>query len=540
VKIEGLLMFAALAVGQDQTGSVGGVVRDAVSHQPVKKATVTLNLRGGMGAQQQHVGPQSAVTDITGTFSMTNVEPGKYQVMVQQQRYPQSGAVRKTVEVKAGEKAGPFEFELIPPAAVTGHVLDEDGDPMSGCSVEARKATGVNARFSMSFAQVSVEDGAYRLSQMAPGKYILLARCRQPAFQARAFSQGPDAPPSSAYPVQYYPATVNSKSAEAVELVPGSEKAGIEFRMSPAAVTQIHGRFATGGGDLPSQPNLTVQLVQVDEKMASNPDVNVAVDREKGTFEYRQVFPGSYTLTAYTRNPEGRVGATQRVDVKDTPVDVVVSLQAAMNIEGTAEIEGNPTNTNANTSASTASSSRPPRADRVELVPERLLDMPRSGAQIKEDGTFVLTSVLPGLWRLQVNSSNGFLKSAWLGTSEVTNNTIDLSAGAPGPLKLTISTNTGTIRGTGPPGQNVFVQTIDEAMFANFRVASVDQSGQFKLEGLAPGKYRIGSMESDGPMPEEGGQEITVHEGETLMIDVKARSNYFQSAPPRAAPDRAR
>ena len=158
MKIARVLLFTTLAIGQDQTGSVGGVVRDAVSHQPLKKATVTLNLRGGRGAQRQNVGPQSTITDLTGTFSLTNVTPGQYQVMVQHQNYPQAqnGAVRKTVEVKAGEKAGPIEFELIPPAAVTGHVLDEDGDPMSGCSVEARKATGASARFMMWSAQASV------------------------------------------------------------------------------------------------------------------------------------------------------------------------------------------------------------------------------------------------------------------------------------------------------------------------------------------------------------------------------------------------
>jgi len=307
--------------------------------------------------------------------------------------------------------------------------------------------------------------------------------------------------------------------------MPGSEKAGIEFRLSPAAVTQIHGTFATGGGDMRDLPNVILQLVPVDEKMRSNADVNVAVDREKGTFEYPQVFPGSYTLTAYTRNPEGRVGAMQRIDVRETPVDAVVSLRAAMNIEGTAEVEGNPVNTGTGTNTGAASSGQPPRPNRVQLVPESLIDMPGSEAQIKDDGTFMIPSILPGVWRLRVNSPNGFLKSAWLGTTEVTNLPIDLSAGLAGPLKVVIGTNTATIRGTGPPGQSVFVQTIEDLIFANYRSAPVDQSGQFKLEGLAPGTYRIGATESDGPMPEEGGQEITVHEGETLTVDVKARSN---------------
>src|SRR5580698_3050605 len=97
------------------------------------------------------------------------VTSGKYQVMVLHQSYPQGqyGAVRKTVEVKAGEKAGPMELELIPPAAVTGHVLDEDGDPISGCFVEARKAALRNQGV-ISNTPAQAEDGSYRLSQIPP------------------------------------------------------------------------------------------------------------------------------------------------------------------------------------------------------------------------------------------------------------------------------------------------------------------------------------------------------------------------------------
>jgi len=518
VKIAGLFLMAGLVMGQDQTGSVGGVVTDAVSHQPVKKATVTLNFAGGMvGVRGQDARPPSAITDLTGSFSMNNLTPGRYQVMVQHQNYPpaQYGPVQKSIEVKAGEKAAPIEMQLIPPTVATGHVLDEDGDPMSGCSVEARRVAIGNQSFGLRSAPASVEDGAYRMSQVPPGKYILAARCQQPAFQARPFSTGADAPPSAAYPVQYYPATNDAKSAEAVELTPGSEKTGIEFRMSPAPVTQVHGTFGVSveGSD---RRNLGVHLGLVDEKMPRTFASAPVIDQEKGTFEFRQVFPGSYVLIALRDGtPDARLGAVQRIEVKDTPVDAVVNLSPAVKIEGTIQIEGN-----------SGGSSQPPSPAQCNVQLISAYQVPGPNGALMGDGIFSISGVLPGLWRLSVNCPNGFLKSAWLGTTEVTNGLLDLSAGVAGALKLVVSTNTATIRGTGPAGQVIYAHDFDPAVFlGSYRTAQVDQSGQFKLEGLAPGTYRVGATESDGPMPEEGGQEITVHEGETLVLNVKARSN---------------
>lgn len=523
--VTSFLLFAALGIAQDQTGSVSGVVLDAVSHQPVRKATVSLLLRGGMGARTQNVGPQSTITDITGAFSMNNLVPAQYMLTVQHQNYPQAqnGPARKSIEIKAGEKAGPVNLELIPGAAVAGHVVDEDGDPLSGCVAEARSFSNPNQGYSVRVGPASVEDGSFRIFEIPPGKYVLAARCQQPAFVARPFSAGPDTPPSAAYPVQFYPATSDPKSAEVVDLAPGSEKAGIEFRMRPAAVTQIHGTLAAGA-DGRDRSNLMVQMVSIDDKMPRGPNPNSVIDREKGTFEFRQVFPGSYMLIAFNNgSPEARIGAMQRIDVKDQPVEAVVNLRPGMDIEGTVQTEGNPNNNTAATNPNAQASTRPTM---VQLTPEYQMGISPSNAQVKDDGTFVLGSVLPALWRLRVQSPSGFLKSAWMGTTEVTNGLLDLTSGAAGALKLVVSTNTAAIHGTGPAGQIVLIQeTGDTGFMFGTRGTQVDQSGQFKLDGLPPGKYRISASEMGGPPPDEGGQEITLHEGETLMVDVKARSN---------------
>src|SRR5580698_10207344 len=128
------LTAAAQTPPPDQSGSVSGVVTDAVTHMPVKKAMVTVIPGGNAG----HGTAGSASTDASGAFTLTNLQAGQYRMMIQHPSYPQArfGGVSKNIEVKTGESAGPVSVELIPGATVSGHIVDEDGDPLPNCFVQ--------------------------------------------------------------------------------------------------------------------------------------------------------------------------------------------------------------------------------------------------------------------------------------------------------------------------------------------------------------------------------------------------------------------
>jgi hypothetical protein len=515
-----LLLFAFATAGQtpspDQTGSVTGVVTDAVTHVPVKKTTVTMFATGNFNGR--NAGPQATTTDAGGAFTIANLPAGKYRLMFQHPNYPQArfGGVAKTVEIKAGESSGPANVELIPGAAVSGHVVDEDGDPIVNCSVQVHPARNPDQGAPMMGNSQSNADGEYRAFGIAPGKYVLSAECGQQVFQPHPFSAVPDAPPSRAYPTQYYPLTSDAKSAQLVELTPGNEKSGVDFQMSPAVVTQVHGMFAPGGADWHTGGQLNLQLTSLDRR---GMNLGAGTNLDKGTFEFRQVFPGSYMLVAFSQGPEeNRIGAWQRVEVSDRPVELALELKHSIDVSGKVEIETSGNTTNKVT----------PGQIQVTLNPQGQFAMPSYQAQVNEDGTFTMKNVLPAPWRLHVNAPFAFLKAAWLGSADATNGAVDLSAGAVGALKIVVSTNTATIRGSGPAGLMIMSQRIDEEN-SPFRgggiTTGVDQNGQYTLSGLAPGKYRLMATENGGPMPDDGGQEVTVREGETVMVDLKAPSN---------------
>jgi hypothetical protein len=130
-------------------------------------------------------------------------------------------------------------------------------------------------------------------------------------------------------------------------------------------------------------------------------------------------------------------------------------------------------------------------------------------ADVKQDGSFTLNSLLPIPWRIYAYGGSVFVKSVRLGTKEASGHTLDLSNGLPDTLKIVLSANTATIRGTAPPGTTVAYHNLDDKLLSG-QSRLVDQSGQFRIEGLAPGRYRVAAAESYEAIPENGGREITV------------------------------
>lgn len=115
-----------------------------------------------------------------------------------------------------------------------------------------------------------------------------------------------------------------------------------------------------------------------------------------------------------------------------------------------------------------------------------------------------------------------FLKSVWFGSDEVTGRALNLNSGSAAPLRIVVSTNTAQINGTGPQGQMVFSTRLDENPFSQrVNAAQINPSGQFYFQNLAPGKYRIAVGEVGAAPPEEGGQEVTIREGETANVEIK-------------------
>jgi len=235
-------------------------------------------------------------------------------------------------------------------------------------------------------------------------------------------------------------------------------------------------------------------------------------DSSGNTFLFQQIFPGSYILLATTLDRENRIGSVQHVEVKDQPVNTVIELKHGIDIHGTVELESAPNSSNV-----------PLSQIYIQLISDNPQFITPEGASVKQDGSFTISSVIPTEWHLYAHGASVFIKSVWLGSKELSGRTLDLSSGSADTLKIVLSANTASIRGTVPPGMSVAYRNLDDQRL--FGQSRTKEGGQFRIEGLAPGSYRVAVVaagESYDTISESSWREITLQEGETATMDLLA------------------
>src|ERR1039457_1368754 len=164
-----LLGAAAPAAGQEspmeppKTGSVAGVVIDEKSEDRIAKAFVILrrDQEGGVGA----------FTGADGKFTLRDVDPGTYVLAVERDGYVVARGQSQTVLVQAGQTTADLKLKLQRTAAISGRILDADGDPISNVSVVVSAArAGKDLRSETRYATTN-DRGEYRMFQIALGEY---------------------------------------------------------------------------------------------------------------------------------------------------------------------------------------------------------------------------------------------------------------------------------------------------------------------------------------------------------------------------------
>ena len=147
MKLLVVVAVAGLAFAQDQSGALQGTVVNRASHVPVKKAHVLLTRAPTPPSTM--VMQRAATTDANGNFLVDGLPPGMYRVQVFAADYPSarmgSGPASKSVQVMSGGTPAKVDFELAPGAAISGRIVDEDGDPVPRCFVQVRTA-GIQLR----------------------------------------------------------------------------------------------------------------------------------------------------------------------------------------------------------------------------------------------------------------------------------------------------------------------------------------------------------------------------------------------------------
>jgi hypothetical protein len=121
---------------------VTGVVTAADTGRPVDAATLLLTLDGSR--------PRSVVTDADGAFTFTDLPAGRYHLAAEKAGYlkvelgqhePGSGRSGTPFQIVDGQRLTNVSLSLPRGGGITGLVIDDRGDPVSGLRVTARTTT---------------------------------------------------------------------------------------------------------------------------------------------------------------------------------------------------------------------------------------------------------------------------------------------------------------------------------------------------------------------------------------------------------------
>jgi hypothetical protein len=477
-------------------------------------------------------------------------------------------ATPQTVEVAAGASAS-VTIRLDRAGAITGRVLDHEGDPLVRAQVVACQRRSMSGAWRLTTTgSASTDDlGQFRLFGLAPGDFYVRA-----SYMPSAMTVTPGAGPRLGYAPTFYPSALDIDGAQKVSVRKGQDTVGIEVVLQRALVATVSGRAADSAGNPLASRRGFVSLSPYPD--GSMPGGFGARQQEDGTFSFQNVPPGRYLLSATAGMSEGpngmpREGASRTVVVDGEDVIADIQTNTGATVSGWVVVEG----AGADPAAATSGPMGPARIT-VSARPSDLMTGVRgfSGGQptpAAEDGTFQLTG-LRGALLLQAFGPRAALKSVTHGGVDIVATGLTL-AGTERieGVTITLTTDAAMIDGTvttagGEPAEAwVIVFSDDETrwfpMSPFVRIgrsrptagasggrgsptasAASRQAGGFATPMLLPGRYAIvalpvndGSSLSPGSSPatdrdslqqlRAGAKTVSLTAGQTVTVQLQLK-----------------
>jgi hypothetical protein len=220
--------------------------------------------------------------------------------------------------------------------------------------------------------------------------------------------------PTIGYAPVYYPGTTSASDAAPITIGPGDERTNIDILARPVPTTRVDGVVL--GPDGQPAPNVSIQ-VRGEDRLETFSSMVTAMarsvtSRPDGTFSLSGLAPGRHTLQARMRlpapNPAGPataaapspaqgLWASAEINADGRPIaGLALTLQHGMTISGRVILDGVSKQATIDYSAITVAA-QPARA-------WDLASLSRGAARIDADGTFTITGLVPGTYRMFAQS----------------------------------------------------------------------------------------------------------------------------------------
>ncbi len=318
------------------TGIILGRAIEASGNRAVPGAIVTLTLQGSA--------PLRVMADGQGQFAFRDLPAGHFSIDATRAGFLDGayGRLRpagpgQSIDLAANQALSDVTIPLWKLAAITGRVVDENGEPIVNAAVRVLKRTTVagGRQFVNGPAANTDDRGVYRIVSLEPGDYLIVVpMTKTPAADAMIMSLGLPVPPPSAdggrsafvyrvadggnqivisgadagapsagtaedghaltYQTEFYPGATTAGRATPITISSGDERAGIDFQLKPVRAVNVTGRVTQTAGQSGS---VSVNLLPADADAFATPiETATAVTDSDGGFRFTGVAPGQYTL----------------------------------------------------------------------------------------------------------------------------------------------------------------------------------------------------------------------------------------------------
>ena len=483
--------------GQVQEGfKIAGTAVNAVTGAPLERVRVSLaNTR----ARNQRI---EMVTGAGGQFEFNGVPAGKYSLQGAKRGYLTSSYEQheqySTAIVTGPEFAtAKLVLRLMPMAVISGHVLDESGEPVRHAQVRLflEDHSGGMSRVVPAAGGSGTDDrGYFDFNLLRPGRYFVSVSAT-PWYAVHAVAgqggresaRGISPALDVAYPTTYYGGATESDGAVPIDLK-GGEKQEVEIRLRPVAALHLMVRVpvATSGENADPANTFRFPMLQkrvFDSVQPVNPGQVQQVS--PGVIEVTGIAAGRYDVRLRSTNPEEAANFSE-IDLEDDSQDLDVT-QALTLAKLTVKLEGGETL---------------PRQYAVGLRDERNRIVAFAPGDASKQVSF--TAVKPGKYAIVVmaQGKNYVVTRTIAGGEERAGHDVDVASGARFEVRAQLVEGVvgveGVVEKNGKPVAGVMVVLVPQDADRNLELFRRDQSdfdGTFLLPGVAPGTYAIVAVE---------------------------------------------
>jgi Carboxypeptidase regulatory-like domain len=417
-----------------------------------------------------------STTDEGGNYRITNVPPGTYEVIPASPSYVATEG-RKSLVVGKNETVENIDISLERGGVITGKVSDADGRPVVEEEVSVLAATTTHRAFY--FRNIRTDDrGIYRAYGVPPGSYRV--------------SAGRDASVGRERQRTYHPGALDPAAAILVDVREGSEAINVDITFGrPARTYSAHGRIIDSDTTQPV-PKMPVG-VQTFWEHGSTAMGGVAESTKDGEFKVENLLPGKYAVYSEPSADSNWHSEAVQFEVTDRDVEgLLIKTFRGASASGVVILEGtDDTKLRASLLAGRI----------VGQILDGYLGRSEPSAAINPDGSFRITGLAAGRLVLRPQPGERFQLIRLERDGMVYPRGVEIKEHEQVTgLRVVVGHANGAISGMirvangmelPATARLAVVVTRTEEIVPYGRPVEADLRGQFRIEGLIPGRYEI-------------------------------------------------